>query len=292
MPEVRLEGVVTLLEANRPTVQLADGTTYLCYLKGRIKRDIGRIMVGDRVQFEPTDEGEARIDAVLPRVNQLLRPPVANVSGLLVVYSLAEPQGSLELLDKRLVMAHLTGLEAEIVISKTDVAKEYATIRDLAARYREIGYPVWLVSTPREEGIRELLDHQRAGLWVLTGESGVGKSTLLKALLPDAEAATQELSRIGRGQQTTRWVRLYRMPAGYWLADSPGYTALETAVTDPWAILEAFAELQGWNCRFNDCLHGQEPGCGVVEAVQRGEVAEWRWRHYRKLISEWVKKSY
>lgn len=287
-----MEGLVTLLEANRPTVELADGTTYLCYLKGRIKRDVGRILVGDRVRFEPTDEGEARIDAVLPRANQLLRPPVANVAGLLVVYSLAEPQGSLELLDKRLVMAHLTGLEAEIVISKTDVAPDPAALRDLVARYREIGYRVWLVSIPQGAGTTELLGYQRTGIWVLTGESGVGKSTLLKALIPDAQASTQALSRGGRGQQTTRWVRLYGMPAGYWLADSPGYTALETAVAEPRQILAAFGDLTVWQCRFSDCLHGLEPGCGVVEAVQRGDVAEWRWRHYRKLASEWVKKSY
>ncbi|MCL5116075.1 MAG: ribosome small subunit-dependent GTPase A [Firmicutes bacterium] len=283
-----MQGLVTLLEANRPTVSLPDGTTYLCYLKGRIKRDVGRIMVGDRVIIEPTDPGEARIDAVLPRDNQLVRPPVANVGGLFVVFSLTEPSGSLELLDKRLVMARIHGLEAEIVLSKADLPGNRQDLSRIQQVYEAAGYRVWQVSSPRGLGLQELVRERRAGIWVLTGESGVGKSTLLKAIIPSAQAETQELSRIGRGQQTTRWVRLYQMH-GYWLADSPGYTALESTVAEAAMIREGFPEFEGHRCRFADCLHRQEPGCGVKEALSTGEIAEWRYQHYQKLLTEWVK---
>ncbi|NMP22408.1 ribosome small subunit-dependent GTPase A [Sulfobacillus harzensis] len=283
------EGLVVLLEANRPTVALPDGTTYLCYLKGRIKRDVGRIMVGDRVLVEPTDPGEARIETVLPRTTQLLRPPVANVQGVFVVFSLESPAGSLELLDKRLVMAALSGLEAEVVLSKVDLATDQKRLERIAKTYGEAGYRVWRTSAPLELGIEDLIHRARQGIWVLTGESGAGKSTLLKAMIPTALANTGELSRIGRGQQTTRWVRLYAID-NYWLADSPGYTALETQVQSAQDILAAFPELAAFNCRFHDCLHRQEPGCLVHGALEAGEIADWRYQHYLSLLDQWIKR--
>lgn len=283
-----MEGLVTLLEANRPTVSLADGTRYLCYLKGRIKRDVGRIMVGDRVVILPTDPGEARIEEVLPRHNHLVRPPVANVSGVFVVFSLESPQGSLELLDKRLVMAYLAGLDAEIVISKVDLVQNRARLDQLTATYRQAGYRVWWTSSIAHQGLTDMVHETRQGIWVLTGESGVGKSTLLKGIIPEAEAETGELSRIGRGQQTTRWVRLYAIDA-YWMADSPGYTALETTVTDAREVLAAFEEFSAYTCRFSDCSHRREPGCAVRVGLEAGDIADWRYQHYLKLAAEWVK---
>ena len=283
-----MEGLVVLLEANRPTVVVPDGTTYLCYLKGRIKRDVGRILVGDRVWIEPTDPGEARIEAVLPRENHLVRPPVANVAGLFMVFSLQSPAGSLELLDKRLVMAQLQGLRAELILSKVDLVEDQDRLEEVSSVYAQAGYPVWRIAVPPGLGLEGVMHQPRQGVWVLSGESGAGKSTLLKAMIPTAEASAGELSRIGRGQQTTRWVRLYAID-NYWLADSPGYTAMETAVDSPYAIEESFPEFDQFRCRFSDCLHREEPGCQVKAAKDSGEVAEWRYHHYLLLLSEWVK---
>lgn len=283
-----MRGLVTLLEANRPTVVCDSGEHYLCYLKGKIKRDVGRIMVGDRVVVEPTDPGEARIVEVLPRANHLVRPPVSNVSGIFVVFSLESPIGSRELLDKRLAIAHLVGLRVEIIVSKVDLLRDSDELTVLEEAYREAGYPVWRLSVTNRQGVEALVHESRDGIWVLSGESGVGKSSLLRAIIPSAEASTQELSRIGRGQQTTRWVRLYAID-NYWMADSPGYTALETRVTQGREIEQAFSEFSQFPCRFSDCLHGQEPGCGVIAGVESGAIAPWRYRNYRKILEEWVK---
>lgn len=284
-----MEGLVTLLEANRPTVQSAAGQTYLCYLRGRIRRDAGRIMVGDRVEFAPTDPGQAMITRVLPRKNVLVRPPIANVGGLFAVFSLSQPKGSRELLDKRLVLAGLSGVAAEVVISKVDLLDSLAEAERLGDVYRRAGYPVWLVSAHNGEGIAAWTAAPRVGVWVLTGESGVGKSSLLQRLLPDQEIATGELGRGGRGQQTTRWVRLFRV-ADFWLADAPGYTALTATVDRVEDLLAGFPEWREATCRFPDCRHLQEPDCGVKEGVATGRFDPVRYRHYVLLTETWVKR--
>lgn len=280
---------MTLLEANRPTVTDDSGERYLCYLRGRIKRDQGRILVGDRVEFEPTDAGQARITRVLPRTNTLVRPPIANIAGVFSVFSLVEPRGSLELLDKRLVMAHLAGAEVEVVITKVDLVLDALAWQVLAQGYRQAGYKVWTLSSVTGYGVESWIQSPRQGIWVLTGESGAGKSLLMKTLMPEEDIPVGSLSRVGRGQQTTRYVRLFRI-ADFWMADSPGYTSLAATIEDPYAILEAFREWREVRCRFPDCLHRDEPGCLVKEGVKSGRYMESRYQNYLMLLESWVKR--
>ncbi|PSR29942.1 MAG: ribosome small subunit-dependent GTPase A [Sulfobacillus thermosulfidooxidans] len=284
-----MQGLVVLLEANRPTVETDDGKRYLCYLRGKIKRDAGRILVGDRVEIMPTDPGEAIITKVLPRSHSLFRPPVANVSGLFVIFSFTEPRGSLELLDKRLVMAHILNVEAEIVVTKTDLVDDREKLTRFITLYKNIGYRVWATSVTTGEGIPEFLEAPRTGIWVMVGESGAGKSSLAKALLPHEELDIQGLSRIGRGQQTTRWVRLLKTRQ-FWLADTPGYTALEMSVKDPQLIRQAFWEWDNASCRFPGCFHIDEPGCDVLPKVMQGIYDPVRYEHYRLILNQWVKR--
>lgn len=284
-----VRGLVTLLEANRPTVTLPNGSHYLCYLRGKVKRDSGRIMVGDRVWIRPTDPGEAIILQVEPRRNQLVRPPVANIDGIFAVFSTSHPKGSLELLDKRLVLAHLTGCDAEIVLTKSDVSLDPGEREEIARVYKEAGYRVWDLSALTKRGVDEWLGQPRQGIWVLSGESGVGKSFLLQAVLPDSQAVSGDLSRIGRGQQTTRWVRLYPIQ-NFWLADTPGYTSLEAVISSPQDILPTFGEWHGISCRFANCQHKSEVGCEVIKAVEEGRVAKWRYRHYRLMLEQWGRR--
>ena len=283
-----MQGLVVLLEANRPTVETDQGQRFLCYLRGKIKREQGRIMVGDTVKITPTDPGEAIITQVEPRSNSLFRPPVANVSGLFVVFSFKEPRGSLELLDKRLVMADILNLDAEIVITKTDLIGDQGGFEHWVALYRDIGYRVWLTSIVAHQSISDFAEAPRTGIWVMAGESGAGKSSLVQALLPNEEVSTQRLSRIGRGQQTTRWVRLFKTYQ-FWLADTPGYTALEMSVKDPRVIRAAFWEWEDVSCRYSGCFHIDEPGCEVIPKVEEGLFNTQRYAHYRLILNQWVK---
>ncbi len=283
------EGLVTLLEANRPTVTTSTGTQFLCYLRGRVRRDAGRIMVGDRVEFEPTENNEAIITRILPRGRQLIRPPVANIRGIFACFSLTYPSGNLELLDKRLVLAALDGIEAEIVVTKVDLVNDTERLHQLLSLYRSIGYRTWSLSVVDETGIAEWLSTPRDGIWVLTGESGVGKSSLIRRTIPHAAIETADLSRIGRGQQTTRWVRLLPIH-NFWLADTPGYTALEKEGADPRLIASAFWEWRNVRCRFPDCSHRTEPECQVVAGVSGGQFAQTRYDHYRLMLEQWAKR--
>jgi ribosome biogenesis GTPase len=266
------------------------GERYLCYLRGRIQRDRGRIMVGDRVELEATDPGEAIITEVLERTNALLRPPVANVDGLFVVFTVLEPRGNLELLDKRLVMAELSHMRAEVVLNKIDLTPE-AELSALEAVYRQAGYPVWRVSSQSGAGLEAMLNAPRHGIWVLAGESGVGKSSLLRWAIPEADAPSQALSRIGRGKETTRQVGLWAL-GSFWLADAPGYTALKVGVGDIRDIMRAFPEFDGFSCRYGNCLHIKERDCGVQQAVEAGRLNRERYHHYVTMAESWVVTRY
>lgn len=281
------EGLVVALEANRPTIQASDGTTYLGLLRGKLRQTVGQVLVGDRVRFAPTDPGEAVVLEVAPRRNQLVRPPVANVEGMFALFSLVSPRGNRELLDKRLAIAHLMDLAAEVVITKVDLLEDPSPALALKAVYERAGYRVWLVSAVTLSGVQAWLEGSRQGIWVLTGESGVGKSSLIRAALPEATVESQGLSRIGRGRQTTRTVRLWPFGPEAWLADTPGFTQLSYQVADRRQILAAFPEIAAVRCRYSDCWHLREPGCEVQAAVAAGQIDPVRYRHYCQLLDEW-----
>lgn len=259
-------------------VNLDDGERWLCRLRGRLKQGIGRVMVGDRVWVTPTDAHEGWIESVDPRGVTLARPMVANVTGLVVVFSPVDPIGSLDLLDRRVVTAELLGLRSVIAVSKSDLLAN-ASRPTILDPWESVCPIVW-TSARTGQGLDALARAMDEGVWVLSGESGAGKSSLVRALVPGANVGVQSLSRIGRGRQTTRVVSLYRM-GDAWIADTPGFTRLELPHSTPEQLLRAFPELAQARCRFRDCRHVNESGCAVEDLVKRGMVSPVRLEHYR-----------
>ena len=266
-------------------VKTADGIVE-CRAKGIFRRRGVTPVAGDRVRLEH-ETGTAVIAEILPRKNVFVRPPVANVDQFFIVASTVQPVPSTLVIDKLSAIAVDRGAQPVLVITKGDL---YGA-DTLAQCYSTAGFPVLCVNAAPGEGLAPLRDMLAGKLSVFSGNSGVGKSTLLGALMPGCELETAEISqKLGRGRHTTREVVLYEAHGGL-VADTPGFASLDMAraAAIPKENLElAFpdiARLFG-QCRFTGCSHLSEVGCAVREAVHRGEIARTRYESYAALYEQ------
>jgi len=266
-------------------VKTADGIVE-CRAKGIFRRRGVTPVAGDRVRLEH-EAGTAVIAEILPRKNVFVRPPVANVDQFFIVASTVQPVPSTLVIDKLSAIAVDRGAQPVLVITKGDL---YGA-DTLAQCYSTAGFPVLCVNAATGEGLAPLRDMLAGKLSVFSGNSGVGKSTLLGALMPGCELETAEISqKLGRGRHTTREVVLYEAHGGL-VADTPGFASLDMAraAAIPKENLElAFpdiARLFG-QCRFTGCSHLSEVGCAVREAVHRGEIARTRYESYAALYEQ------
>ena len=273
----------------------AERTRYLTRAKGSLKRDEEKVLVGDLVKLRIDSEvqGGSVISEVLPRKNELIRPPLANLDVLFIVFAAAKPAPVYETLDKLIAIAEHNSITPVCVITKADLnptlAGEHAKI------YGGIGIDCFITSSLSGEGTEALAEYVRATLGGRTaafaGASGVGKSTLLNALFPTLELATAEISRkIERGRHTTRHVEIFEIPTdsgiGY-LADTPGFSLIDFARFDFFGIEDlsaAFREFSPYldKCKYADCTHvGEgECDCAVVRAVKEGAISPSRHASY------------
>lgn len=267
---------------------------YLCTRRGRLKKEGDRLLTGDRVRITVQADGRGTVEAVYPRSSVLVRPPVANVDQVVVVVATARPEPNFLLLDKLLVMAGKTGAQMLLAVNKTDRlsaggSEQLMYWAEVACVYRKAGYPVLLTSAKTGAGIAELREACRGKVSVLAGASGVGKSSLLNALQPGFHLKTGETSgKIGRGRHTTRHVELLRLGPDGFVADTPGFTAVELRDVEAKELMYGFPEMVPFHhhCRFNSCLHWQEPDCAVKEALARGEIDGGRYEHYLEFLRE------
>lgn len=292
------EGVIVKALSGYYFVKPDDGgETLRCRARGVFKKRGVSPLVGDRVRFTAIGGGEGTVDEILPRLSELVRPPVANVDLAVLVFSAVRPELNLTLLDKFLVHVEHKGLDALLVFTKMDAIDQAPhpervrkMVEDARRLYASIGYASVATSAPCGEGLDELRARLAGRIGVLAGQSGVGKSTLLNALVPGLALETGEISdRLGRGRHTTRHVELISLPGGGLLADTPGFSQLdfhELGVDEIGRCFREFRELAR-ACRFRGCTHVTEPGCAVREALDSGEVAESRYRHYLEFLAEW-----
>ena len=269
------------------TVRDAAGIDHVLRAKKKFRRQHMTPLVGDRVDFTPGEGDEhGWLEEILPRSSQCLRPPVANIDLLLVTLAAAAPDPDLLLADRLLVRAQRAGIEACIVVNKTDLSENI--VQEIRSQYEKSGYRVLTVCAREQIGLDELKALARGRIVAFAGQSAVGKSTLMNALCPGLGQETGEVSRIERGRHTTRKAQLFPTPGGGYLADTPGFSLLELDAQDPDTLKDSYPEFAPYEgqCRFLGCQHIGEPDCAVKQAAKEGLLSTERLERYALLHQE------
>ena len=270
-----------------------------CRARGKHRHAKITPLVGDRVRFTLLEDGSGALDEILPRKNEFYRPAVANIDLLVVVASQAVPVTDPFLIDRVAAIAQSRGCETLVCVNKCDLEPG----EDLARIYEQAGFPTLRVSAETGEGIDTLGQAIAGKVCAFTGNSGVGKSSILNALERDFNLATGEVSdKLGRGRHTTRHVELFRLSCGALAADTPGFSSFDVDKMElarkeelQYAFRE-FAPCLG-KCQFQDCAHVKEKGCAVLEAVRAGTIPRTRHQSYVRLyeqakaIPDWQRKE-
>ncbi|HWI64643.1 MAG TPA: ribosome small subunit-dependent GTPase A [Symbiobacteriaceae bacterium] len=270
-----------------------------CVLRGRLKREAQRVtslvVVGDEVEISRQPDGTGVIETIKPRRSELSRMGfhgyvhviAANVDQLLFVGAAQQPHFKLHLAERFMAIARRGRMEAVVVVSKIDLEHEN-TIRAWTAPLVQAGVKVVLTSIKTGEGLEELRSLLSGKVSVLAGQSGVGKSSLINALFPGTGIKTNDVSAASsKGRHTTTSSRLYPLPDGGYLVDTPGIKTLELMEedTDDDAVDDLFPEVSAAasGCKFRDCSHSHEPGCAVKQAVARGQIRQDRYRNFLRM---------
>lgn len=265
----------------------ADDEIYECKARGVFRKERITPLVGDNVSITVGDNGRNSIDEIFERRNYFNRPPISNVDNLVIVSSTCDPRPNTLIIDRLTAIAVRKNVRPVIVFTKDDLQKadEYMDI------YRSTGINVFTVSNETGEGVDEVRAFLRGSVSVFTGNSGVGKSSLLNCISPEFSLETGEISKkLGRGRHTTRHVELFKTLDGY-IADTPGFSSLDFETNDiikKDELADCFPEFTDYigTCKFTSCSHVNDKGCKIVEALKNGEIHPSRHESYVALYNE------
>jgi ribosome biogenesis GTPase len=273
-----------------------DNKIYECKAKGSFRNQNIKPKIGDDVEIDILDEDKllGNITEIYPRDNDLIRPAVSNVDQAFIVFALTHPKPNFNLMDRFLIMLEQQGLNAVVCINKCDLEDETVNVsrqtqEDIKSAYEKAGHSVVLCSTRTGAGIDEIKQLIAHRTTVFAGPSGVGKSSLLNVLNPYRNVATGELSgKIKRGKHTTRHSELIYVGEDTFIMDTPGFSSLEVFDTEPEELKGYYSEFEAYEagCRFNGCVHINEPDCGVKAALLNGELSSLRYENYRQIYDE------
>ncbi|HJI47201.1 MAG TPA: ribosome small subunit-dependent GTPase A [Oscillospiraceae bacterium] len=268
-------------------VEAADGIIYECKARGVFRKEKITPLAGDKVEISVDENNKNSIDKIYERRNMFKRPPIANVDKLVIVSSVCDPRPNLLIIDRLSAVAVYKNVEPIIVFTKNDLqsADEYIEI------YKNAGFKTFAVSNETGEGIGEIKAVIENGVCVFTGNSGVGKSSLINRMYPDFALETGEISKkLGRGRHTTRHVELLKINNGY-IADTPGFSSLDFETNDlikKDELAFCFPDFSDYidSCKFSTCAHVNDKGCRLIEAVNNGDVMRSRHESYVTMYNE------
>lgn len=279
-----VEGTIVKALSGFYYVAAEDGLV-TCRARGKFRLDGTSPLVGDRVVVETDTSGSGSVREILPRHNRFVRPAVANIDLMVMVASAVNPVTDPFLVDRVSALAAFHECDFLLCVNKTDVD----SADDLFALYSASGIDVIRTSAVSGEGLDRVKERLTGRVSAFTGNSGVGKTSLLNALHPELLLKTAEVSRaLGRGKHTTRHVELFALPFGGYIADTPGFGSFDIDQMEsirPSQLQYCFPEFKPYlgQCRFNDCTHRTEPGCRVLAAVESGEIQSSRHKSYVRL---------
>lgn len=277
------QGIIIKIVSNQYTI-LDHGKTFQAVARGKMKLS-NTPVVGDRVEYELIED-TYRIHKVLPRTNRLLRPAIANVDQALIVTSLKDPDYSAHLLNRLIFLVCLAGVKPVVCVTKSDLLDAMDPAFEDLKKYEKAGYEVVYTNPGSDdEALRKILEDKVS---VLCGQSGAGKSSLLNRLDPSFQLNTQEISKaLGRGKHTTRYCQLHRVADG-WVADTPGFSSLDFSRMDVSKLDTVIPDFKPYldKCRFNDCIHVNEPDCSIKEAMENGLINTSIYEDYKQIIEE------
>ena len=279
-----MQGEVVKVISNQFYVNV-NNNVLICTQRGVLKKNKTLPLVGDKVLV---DIEKRVIEKILPRKNEIVRPPVANIDQAIIVTSLKHPDFSTNLLDKLLVQLEINKIKPIICLTKKDLLSsiELTNYLEIINYYQKIGYLV-LDNTETKKLLKELENK----ITVFLGQTGAGKSTLLNKLFPDLNLKTGEVSlALGRGKHTTRVVEIIEI-GNIKVLDTPGFSALSFLKYDLESVKEAFIEFKNYPCLYKDCNHDKEPECNLKKAVLAGQVLESRYENYLNFKKEFSERK-
>ncbi len=287
-----MQGIIIGNISNTYKIEMAE-KIYTAYARGKFKNQDIKPLVGDRVEIELTDEqkSEAIIEEILPRKNEIKRPKIANIDQIVFIISTKNPKPDLLMLDKQLAYAEKIHVEPIIVVNKCDLKEIYKSIKEL---YSKIGYKVIVTSAKQNIGIDELKQVLQNKISVFSGNSGVGKSSIINALFDKEKTQEGEISKKNKkGKNTTTDTKLYKLEKDTYIADTPGFSSFEISEIESTGLDKCFREFvpEIEKCEFVGCTHIKEENCGVKKAMQEGRVSTERYERYCNMYDELKEKE-